>query len=79
MSSHATAVESQPSDRDAAESPLGPSDMVYVDAYTGLYHHSADAAGPDPTRYSRPQADLVGFDACPTCFSAGALGGEFEE
>jgi hypothetical protein len=77
MSSHATAVESQPTDRDAAESPTQP-DMVYVDAYTGLYHHSADAAGPDPTSFSRPQADLVGFDPCPTCFSAGAHGGEAE-
>lgn len=61
----------------APSSPAQP-EMVYVDAYTGLYHHSADAAGPDPTSYSRPQADLVGFDPCPTCFSAGALGGEFE-
>jgi len=42
---------------------------VYVDPHTGLYHDDVEAAGPDPTRYSRSQADLVGFDPCPTCFA----------
>ena len=51
-------------------------DAVHADPVTGLYHATGDVAGDHAIDYTRRQADLAGFDPCPTCYWGTAAGEE---
>lgn len=48
--------------------PRSGSSTVYVDLAAGVYHAEVEAAGTDPSAFTRKQADRFGFTTCSDCF-----------